>query len=153
MAMPTALAQREQTQALEAFRANVRTDVLAAIAEHKAALHDSALSADDYNKIRRLHDDKVARHKRTRTLTRTRTFARTRRRTHSWTNLRIVCPSAQVSRARVQASRKPKITSPPDSSSSRGLVVARTPGLVVARTRRPVVARSRRVVVGAAALA
>ena len=74
MAMPTALAQREQTQALEAFRARVRTDVLAAIAEHKAALHDSALSADDYNKIRRLHDDKVARHKRTRTLTRTRTL-------------------------------------------------------------------------------
>jgi hypothetical protein len=63
MAMPTALAQREQTQALEAFRARVRTDVLAAIAEHKAALRDSALSADDYNKIRRLHDDKVARHK------------------------------------------------------------------------------------------
>ena len=74
MAMPTALAQREQTQALEAFRARVRTDVLAAIAEHKAALRDSALSADDYNKIRRLHDDKVARHRRTRTLTRTRTL-------------------------------------------------------------------------------
>ena len=74
MAMPTALAQREQTQALEAFRGRVRTDVLAAIAEHKAALRDSALSADDYNKIRRLHDDKVARHRRTRTLTRTRTL-------------------------------------------------------------------------------
>ena len=74
MAMPTALAQREQTLALEAFRARVRTEVLAAIAEHKAALRDSALSADDYNKIRRLHDDKVARHRRTRTLTRTRTL-------------------------------------------------------------------------------
>ena len=69
MAMPTALAQREQTLALEAFRARVRTEVLAAIAEHKAALRDSALSADDYNKIRRLHDDKVARHKRTHMLT------------------------------------------------------------------------------------
>ncbi|MGB1596723.1 MAG: hypothetical protein ACPIOQ_28445 [Promethearchaeia archaeon] len=81
--MPTALAQREQTQALEAFRARVRTDVLAAIAEHKAALRDSALSADDYNKIRRLHDDKVARHTRTRTLTRTRTVARTHTHTHT----------------------------------------------------------------------
>ena len=90
MAMPTALAQREQTQALEAFRARVRTDVLAAIAEHKAALHDSALSADDYNKIRRLHDDKVARHKRTRTLTRTRTFARTRTHTHARTHCALL---------------------------------------------------------------
>ena len=83
MAMPTALAQREQTQALEAFRARVRTDVLAAIAEHKAALRDSALSAGDYNKIRRLHDDKIARHKRTRTLTRTHTFARAHTNTHA----------------------------------------------------------------------
>ena len=90
MAMPSALAQRQQTQALEAFRGRVRTDVLAAIAEHKAALRDSALSADDYNKIRRLHDDKVARHKRTRTLTRTRTFARTRTHTHARTHCALL---------------------------------------------------------------